>query len=393
MRKINVGVIGATGYTGSEIVRILSQHRGVEIALITSESRAGEKFSDVHPFFQGIVDDVLVTAARLEEAENDDDGLDLVFLALPHGVSMDFVKRFAGHRFRIVDFSGDFRLASAEVYEQWYPKKHVYPGGFRDAVYGLPELFSDKIRDARLVANPGCFPTGAILSLAPLVHNGLIKQDGIIIDSKTGVTGAGIKASATNMFSNVNDNIKAYGLKKHRHTIEIQSILEELAQGRPDADSHEKSVPVQFTPHLLPVDRGILTTGYVRPNASGKKLLGIGAGTGDSVSAVAGSRTEQVKSALHVEAAGKARLQRLYLEYYRNMPFVRITEQPPTLKDVRASNYCNIYIDYDERTGNIIVISAIDNLVKGAAGLAVQNMNVMFGFDEMEGLAHIPISP
>lgn len=354
MQKKKIGVIGATGYTGSEIVRILSQHPGVGIVLITSESRAGEKFSDVHPFFQGIVDDVLFTADKVDETE-----LDLVFLALPHGVSMNYVKRFAGRDFRIVDFSGDFRLASAEIYEQWYPEKHVYPEGFRDAIYGLPELYSDQLRNAKLVANPGCFPTGAILALAPLVSGGIIKKEGVIIDSKTGVTGAGIKASATNMFSNVNENFKAYGVKKHRHTIEIQHILDDVGGALS---------PVQFTPHLLPVDRGILTTTYARPEEGARWM--------DTAS-----------------GSGRKRLEDVYREFYHNKPFVRICDQPPALKDVRASNYCNIYVDYDERTGNVIVISAIDNLVKGAAGLAVQNMNVMFGFDETMGIDHIPVNP
>ena len=375
MKKKKIGVVGATGYTGSEIVRILSQHPKVDITLITSESRAGEKFSEVHPFFQGLVDDVLVTASRLDDDDISDE-LDLVFLALPHGVSMDYVKRFSGRGFRIVDFSGDFRLGSSRVYEQWYPKKHVFPEGFSQAVYGLPELYADKIRNAQLVANPGCFPTGAILSLAPLVSSGLIKKDGIIIDSKTGVTGAGIKASATNMFSNVNDNFKAYGVKKHRHTIEIQNILEDVGG---------ELSPVQFTPHLLPVDRGILTTVYAQPEE--KAWSPVSSGSPGAKSANAGL--------LHPgsEEAGKNYLNNIFQDYYAGKPFVRMVDRPPTLKDVRASNYCNIYVDYDDRTGNIIVISAIDNLVKGAAGLAVQNMNVMFGFNEMEGLAHMPVNP
>ncbi len=374
MQKKKIGVIGATGYTGSEIVRILSQHPGVEIALITSESRAGEKFSDVHPFFQGIVDDLLYTADKVDDTE-----LDLVFLALPHGVSMDYVKRFAGRDFRIVDFSGDFRLKNPKVYEQWYSKKHIFPEGFRDAVYGLPELYADKIRDAKLVANPGCFPTGAILSIAPLVRAGAIKTEGIIIDSKTGVTGAGIKASAVNMFSNVNDNFKAYGIKTHRHTIEIQNILD-------DVDG--SLAPVQFTPHLLPVDRGILTTVYARP-AEEAGWLDVASGSKATGSTEAATAAKVVASM----DSGKKRLEDMYRDFYDDKPFVRICEKPPTLKDVRASNYCNIFVDYDDRTGNVIVISAIDNLVKGAAGLAVQNMNVMFGFDETTGLGHVPVNP
>lgn len=358
MQKIKTAVVGATGYTGSEIVRILSQHPRVELSLITSETRAGEKFSDVHPFFAGIVDQ------KLDKAEKvDDTALDVVFLALPHGVSMDYVKQFAQHDFRIVDFSGDFRLPSPEIYEHWYPKQHSYPEGFPNAVYGLPELYADRIRQANLVANPGCFPTGAILALAPLVEKGVIKKEGIIIDSKTGVTGAGIKASATNMFSNVNDNFKAYGVKKHRHTIEIQSVLEDVGG---------TLGPVQFTPHLLPVDRGILSTVYLRPDSSGRKLLDDNTDT---------------------HGSGKHQLESIFKAYYNGKPFVRMCDHPPALKDVRATNYCNIYVDYDKRTGNILVISAIDNLVKGAAGLAVQNMNVMFELEETSGLTHIPVNP
>jgi N-acetyl-gamma-glutamyl-phosphate reductase len=386
MQKKKVAVIGATGYTGSEIVRILARHPGVELAMITSESRTGEKFSDVHPFFQGIVDDELQSAEALLSGSASAADPDLVFLALPHGVSMDYVKRLAGRGLRIIDFSGDFRLGSPEVYEAWYPKKHVYPEGFVDAVYGLPELFADRIGEAKLVANPGCFPTGALLALAPLFASGMLTGERLIIDSKTGVTGAGVKATSTNMFSNVHDNFKAYGVKTHRHTIEIQGILEVVARssgmtepdgwgavggtaGDESGDTSESRkgpvvvrnslAPVQFTPHLLPVDRGILTTAYAHPEKT-------------------------------VTAAA---LQELYHRFYRDKPFVRMCDAPPAVKDVRASNYCNIYVDYDERTGNLIVISAIDNLVKGAAGLAVQNMNVMFGWDETIGLDQIPLQP
>ncbi|MEQ8686028.1 MAG: N-acetyl-gamma-glutamyl-phosphate reductase [Imperialibacter sp.] len=344
MPKKKIGVVGATGYTGSELVRILVSHPEVEISVITSESRAGEKFSDVHPFFKGIVDQPLHKADKVNELD-----LDLVFVALPHGVSMEYVKQFAGKGFKIVDFSGDFRLDSAKTYEEWYKKPHTFVKGFDTAVYGLPELFYDKIKGAELVANPGCYPTSAILPLAPLLQNKLIEPKGIIIDAKSGITGAGIKASATTHFSNVNDNFKAYGLKNHRHTIEIQGVLDGLATG----------VTLQFTPHLLPVDRGILSTTYARPT---------GPTTG-------------------------AKLKALYQDFYKNKPFVRICDTPPAIKDVRASNYCNIFVDFDERTGNIIIVSTIDNLVKGAAGQAVQNMNIMLGFEETLGLNHIPVNP
>ena len=344
MPKKKIGVVGATGYTGSELVRILANHPEVEIAVITSESRAGEKFSDVHPFFKGIVDQPLHKADKVNELD-----LDLVFLALPHGVSMEYVKQFAGKGFKIVDFSGDFRLDSPKTYEEWYNKPHTFVAGFDTAVYGLPELFYDKIKGADLVANPGCYPTSAILPLAPLLANGIIESKGIIIDAKSGITGAGIKASTTTHFSNVNDNFRAYGLKNHRHTIEIQGVLSGITAG----------VTLQFTPHLLPVDRGILSTTYARPKG----------------------------------ATSGAKLKALYQDFYKDKPFVRICDTPPAIKDVRGSNYCNIYADFDERTGNIILISTIDNLVKGAAGQAVQNMNIMLGFEESLGLNQIPVNP
>ncbi|GET24491.1 N-acetyl-gamma-glutamyl-phosphate reductase [Prolixibacter sp. NT017] len=345
MGKKKIGIIGATGYTGSELVRILVNHPEVEIALITSESRAGEKFSDIHTSFRGIVDIVLQPASQLEKTD-----LDLVFLALPHGVSMDFVKKYHQKPFKIVDLSGDFRLDSPEVYHEWYQKEHVYHEGFDSAVFGLPELNRENIKQSELVANPGCFPTTAILGLAPLLSEGMIESRGIIVDSKTGVTGAGVKPKEVTHFPNVNDNFKAYGLKKHRHTIEIQDTLNKLSS---------EEVSLQFTPHLLPVDRGILSTIYARP----------------------------------FKEMTTADLNALYLRYYKGHPFVRITPEAPSIKDVRASNYCNIFITFDERTGNIIVLSAIDNLVKGAAGQAIQNMNLMLGLDETAGLKQVPVNP
>lgn len=345
MNKKKIGIIGATGYTGSELVRILTNHPDVEISMITSESRAGELFSDVHPFLQGIADQQLVSIKQIDDYE-----LDLVFLALPHGVSMDFVKRFKDKSFKIIDLSGDFRLSSKKVYEQWYNINHVYPQGIDDAIFGSPELYFDKIKDARLIANPGCFPTSAILGLAPLLKAKIIELDRIIVDSKTGVTGAGIKAKTVNLYSNVNDNFKAYGLKNHRHTIEIQGIYDDIAGD---------NTLVQFTPHLLPVDRGILTTIYARPTVE----------------------------------IDETKLKQLYTEFYKNAPFVRLRKQAPAIKDVRGTNYCDLYLAYDKRTNMVIIVSVIDNLIKGAAGQAVQNMNIMFGIDETKGLNLIPLNP
>ncbi|MCF8238853.1 MAG: N-acetyl-gamma-glutamyl-phosphate reductase [Saprospiraceae bacterium] len=345
MTKYKIGIIGATGYTGSELVRILTNHPDVEITMITSESRAGDLFSDVHPYLQGIADDVLVSLDQIDDYE-----LDLVFLALPHGVSMDIVRRFHDRSFKIIDLSGDFRLSSQKVYEEWYKMDHIYPEGFEKAIFGCPELYAAKIKDAHLIANPGCFPTSAILGLAPLLHANLIESDRIIIDSKTGVTGAGIKAKNVNLYSNVNDNFKAYGLKHHRHTIEIQEIMDKI--------SGERTL-VQFTPHLLPVDRGILTTIYARPT----RIL--------------------EESELH----------ELYSAFYAHAPFVRLRKQEPAIKDVRGTNYCDLYTTYDQRTNMVIVISVIDNLIKGAAGQAVHNMNIMLGLDETQGLKLIPLNP
>lgn len=341
----NIGIIGASGYTGSELVRILVHHPEVKIKAITSESHQGKAFSDLHPFFRGIMDQKLISADEIIGMD-----LDLVFLALPHGVSMEYVRKFKQQKFRIVDLSGDFRLDDPATYEQWYNKKHTYKEAFEEAVYGLPELYADKISKARLVANPGCYPTSAILPLAPLVSADLIDPKRVIIDAKSSVSGAGIKPSETNLFSNVNDNFKAYGLKKHRHSIEIMQVL--------DRFSKDKNT-IQFTPHLLPVDRGILSTIYVQPQSN-------------------------------IE---EAPLKQLFKDFYQDKPFVRLCENPPAIKDVRGSNFCNIFVDYDPITNNIILISVIDNLVKGAAGQAVQNMNIMFNFDEKTALQQVPMHP
>jgi N-acetyl-gamma-glutamyl-phosphate reductase len=344
-KKIRVAIVGATGYTGSELVRILHRHPAAEIVAITSERRAGESFADVHPHFQDIVDQRLVRADTLT-----DHAPDLVFLALPHGVSMDFVARYHDAPFRIIDLSGDFRLSTPAVYADWYGKEHLYPGGFEGVVYGLPELHRAAIRDARLVANPGCYPTCSILGTLPLLEANIIDPGQIIIDAKSGTTGAGVTPNEATHYSNVSDNFRAYGLKSHRHTPEIEEQL--IARGA-------GAGAVQFTPHLLPVDRGIFATIYTRPKRD----------------------------------VTEAEVREAYATRYADEPFVRLRNAPPTLKEVRGSNYCDVYVTYDARTQRIITLSAIDNLVKGAAGQAVQNMNVMYGFSEDSGLRHIPMNP
>ncbi len=343
--SIKTAIIGASGFTGSELVRILHHHPQVDIEAITSESHAGRQFSDIHPQLFGLADYELVPGAEVNA-----DDFDLIYLALPHGVSMDFVEKLHGKRARIIDLSGDFRLSTPETYESWYGKNHTFRQGFEEAVYGLPELHREAVKESRLVANPGCYPTSVILATLPLIKGGLADPKTIIADSKSGVTGAGIKPKPLTHFSNINDNFMAYGLKRHRHTVEIE---EQLAQaGGPDT-------VVQFTPHLLPVDRGILSTVYAQPHVE--------------------MTEEMVRNAFELQ--------------YAEEPFVRLRDHPPTIKDVRATNYCDIFPTFDDRTRRIIVIAAIDNLVKGAAGQAVHNMNLQFGWEECTGLEHLPIRP
>jgi N-acetyl-gamma-glutamyl-phosphate reductase len=342
---IKTAIIGATGYTGSELVRILSLHRQVQIVLITSETHQGKLFSDIHPQFRNICDEKLHTAQNIDNYEPD-----LVFLALPHGVSMEYVRKWKDKPFKIIDLSGDFRLSGPEIYTHWYQKEHSYPEGFEEFVFGLPELYREQIKNSRLVANPGCFPTGAILAAFPLLKEGVVDPRRLIFDSKTGVTGAGVKPKLVTHYPNVGDNFKPYGIQKHRHTIEIQETL---------GHSTKREVTVQFTPHLLPVDRGILTSLYAFP----------------------------------VKSLSQQQLEKMYRKYYQHERFIRLMNDPPQIKHVRGTNYTDISVHYDERTDNIMVFTALDNLVKGAAGQAIQNMNIMTGLDEASALELIPLMP
>lgn len=345
MPKHKVGIVGATGYTGAELVRLLIHHPDVSLEIVTSQSHKGKPFSAIHPHLSGL------TRLKLQPVENlQNYELDLVFLALPHGVSMGFIKEHGLDKYRIIDLSGDFRLDSAETYKQWYKKEHEAADYIDEAVFGLPELFRDQIRNAQLVANPGCYPTSAILALAPLLEGDLVDTDNIIVDSKSGVTGAGAKAKQATHFPEVFGNFSAYGMRSHRHTPEIQFILYKYSG---------KEAKVLFTPHLLPIDRGILTTTYSTPK----------------------------------KAINRELLEETFLNFYEKEHFVRVVDNPPMVKNVRGSNYCDVYTTYDKRTNKIITVSTIDNLVKGAAGQAVQNMNLMFGFIERSGLKITPLSP
>ncbi|MEF8880083.1 MAG: N-acetyl-gamma-glutamyl-phosphate reductase [Candidatus Thermoplasmatota archaeon] len=341
----DVGIVGATGYTGSELTRILVHHDEVNLRLITSRSYAGKKISDIHPYFEGICD------MELSEHSLDDVlDLDLVFLALPHGVSMEFIKEIGLDGPKIVDLSGDCRLGDKDTYEQWYGKKHVYSEAIKKAVYGLPEVFREDIVDAQLVANPGCYPTSSILALNPAIQNGLVELSGISVDSKSGVTGAGAKPNKTTHFPRANEDFRAYKAGVHRHTPEMEEVL---------SNKSGEEIQLLFTPHLIPLNRGILTTVYCK--------------AADKVS--------------------DEKLMEVYKETYKKEPFVRVRDKSPNVQAVRGSNYCDVYPKMIERTKQVILISAIDNLVKGAAGQAVQNMNIMMGFDEKQGVLHIPLSP
>jgi N-acetyl-gamma-glutamyl-phosphate reductase len=345
MSLLRVGIIGATGYTGSELVRLLAAHPRVEIAALTSRSEAGRPAGAVHPALQDVVELTLTEADRIADFD-----LDALFLALPHRTSMEFVAAQPQDGPPIIDLSGDFRLADAAIYEAWYETPHVATAALAGAVFGLPELFRDRIPGARLVANPGCYPTAAVLALAPLVRRGLVATEGLVVDAKSGVTGAGATAKPQTHFPDVFGDFRAYGVSRHRHTPEIEQALGRVAGA---------GVQVLFQPHLLPVDRGILATCYARPAAG----------------------------------LDPDRLQAAYHEDYADEPFVRLREAPPATKHVRGSNFCDVHAVLDERTGLVIAFAAIDNLVKGAAGQAVQNLNLLCDWPETTGLNQGPLCP
>jgi len=346
MPEYKIGVVGATGYAGAELVRLLIHHPEVNLEVITSRSYAGEAYSSVQPQFEGLVDMELQPVERISDYD-----LDLVFLALPHGVSMNFIKEFGTEQFRIIDLSGDFRLNSAESYEKWYEMEHNAPAAIDKAAFGLPELFRSEIRNAQLVANPGCYPSAAIFPLAPFLKSDLIETTPLTVDAKSGVTGAGASVSKKTHFPEVFGNFSAYGLDDHRHTPEMEQALQRF--------TGSKRPQILFTPHLLPIDRGILATVYATPKKAVNEEL------------------------LHETA----------VRFYGKEHFIRVLETPPKVKYVRGSNFCDLYVTYNERTNRVIAVSTIDNLMKGAAGQAVQNMNIMLGFIERAGLQITPLSP
>lgn len=345
---IKVGIINVTGYIGMELARLLHRHPHVELASITGRSAVGQRIGELLPHLADI--DLVI------ESELGD--VDLVFSALPHKTSAEAVLPLIERGIKLIDLSADFRLKSAQDYQTWYGFTHPAPQLLDEAVYGLVELNRSAIASSRLVASPGCYPTGAILALAPAVKEGLIEPD-IVIDAKSGFSGAGRTPSLGTHFSEANENVSAYALDGHRHLPEITQELGRLNPALPLA--------VTFLPHLVPMSRGILTSCYA--HLKGKREVG-----------------GQLKKA-------KAEVQGIYKAFYRGEPFVRVVDVPPQTKQTLGSNHCLIYPTVDMRTGRLIVISCIDNLVKGGSGQAVQSMNLMLGLDEriaLEGTAVYP---
>lgn len=345
---IKAGIIGATGYAGAELVRLLAGHKDVDIVWYGSRSYINDNYANVYRNFCKIVDARCLDDNLGELA----DQADVIFTATPQGFLASVLTEEILEKTKVIDLSADFRIKDVAVYEKWYGIEHKSPQFLAEAVYGLCEINREKIRGARLVANPGCYTTCSILTAYPLAREGLIDMDTLIVDAKSGTSGAGRGAKIPNLFCEVNENIKAYGVATHRHTPEIEEQLG-YAAGRP--------VTLSFTPHLVPMNRGILATEY----ASLKEMVS----------------WEEVK--------------KIYEKYYGKETFIRVLDQGvcPETKWVEGSNYVDIGFQIDPRTGRIILMGAIDNLVKGAAGQAVQNMNLLFGLPETQGLELVPMFP
>ncbi len=350
METIPVGLVGVTGYTGMELARILAVHPVLRLVRATSRTEAGKPLSAIYPFLQGFMaGDVRMTepgAADLAAS------CKLVFLAVPHGAAMDYAAELLAAGLKVVDLSADFRLADKDVYAAWYGLDHRHPDLLPEAVYGLPELYGPAIKKTRLVANPGCYPTSIILGLAPALGAGLIETDGIVADSKSGASGAGRKAAVPTLFCEVHDTFRAYNLGKHRHTPEIEQEVSKIA----GAD-----ITLSFNPHLLPIDRGILSTIYTRLTRE--------------------ATVEEVHA--------------LYRKHYADKSWVRVLPlgKLPETRFVRGTMFCDIGLVVDARTGRLVIVSAIDNLCRGASGQAVACANLMTGLPLDTGLHLAPMMP
>lgn len=338
MAKVRVAVLGGSGYTAGELIDLLLRHPQVEIVAVTSRQEGQVPVAELHPRL------AVRTDLRCEPLVAGDlvaRGVQCAFSCLPHGASIAAVAPIVAAGVRVIDLSADYRLRDPVVYARWYKEEHADPAGLAQAVYGLPELFGDRLAAANLVANPGCYPQSAILGLAPLLTQRLIKQQGIIIDSKSGVSGAGRQPSATTHFPECNESVAAYNVGQHRHTPEIEQVLTDVAG---------QAVSVIFTPHLIPMDRGIFTTVYAEP----------------------------------IQDLSEADWLQVCREFYVRAPFVRVTDRLPATKHTMMTNYCDITVR--RVADRIIVLSCLDNLRRGASGVAVQNFNFMFGFPETTAL-------
>lgn len=335
-----VAIIGASGYAAREIFRILLGHPSADVVMATSRQDESPRVDALHPSLTGRIDLSCVPfdAARVAESAQ------VAFLALPHVASMEAASQLRKRGVRVIDLSADYRLKDASVYADWYEHVHSDPDGLREAVYGLPELYRDAIAPANLIANPGCYTSCSILGLAPLIAEDLIERTGIIIDAKSGVSGAGRAPKLSTLYSECNESFSAYSVGRHRHTPEIEQVLTDVGRHRPEA------VEVIFTPHLVPMDRGILATIYATPR----------------------------------RAVVEHDLLELYRAFYANSPFVRVVGRLPATKDSAFTNYCDITVRVVR--GRILILACLDNLLKGAAGVAVQNFNLMAGLPETTGL-------
>lgn len=345
---IKAGILGATGYAGQEIVRLLLNHKEAEIVWFGSQSYIDKQYAKVFGNMFRMVEDVC-KADDIDELARE---VDVIFTATPQGFCSSIISEEVLSKTKVIDLSADFRIKDVATYEQWYGITHKSPAYIGEAVYGLCEINREQIKKARLVANPGCYPTCSFLTIYPLAKEGLIDMKSIIIDAKSGTSGAGRGAKVNNLYCEVNENIKAYGVGNHRHTPEIEEQLS-YASG--------EQALVNFTPHLVPMNRGILITAY----GNLKKSVSY----------------EEIKA--------------IYDRYYKDEYFVRVLDEnvPPETRWVEGSNFVDVNFKIDERTNRIIMMGAMDNLVKGAAGQAVQNMNLMFGFEEQEGLNLVPMFP
>lgn len=344
---IKVGIMGATGYAGEQLAWFLYKHPQVTVEFYSSHNYASIMYNEVYNNYYGYIEDVCV---NMETAISKLPNINVLFIALPHGKAFEITEKALSLGVKVIDLGADFRLKSKEVYEDWYGVKHESEELLESAVYGLTELNREAIKQCNLLANPGCYPTATILALTPLLKNDLIDINSIIVDAKSGVSGAGRSASIGSLFTECNESIKAYGVATHRHTPEIEQELSKASL---------ENVMISFTPHLVPMNRGILSTCY----SSLKTDM---------------TTTEVIA---------------LYRAFYKDDYFIKIINGMPETRWVRGSNLCHIGIKVDKRTKRVIIVSAIDNLIKGAAGQAVQNMNLMFGLEEITGLEVIAMAP